>query len=389
MNAVFIKEILDNFRDRRVILNTLILGPLLGPVIFAVMISFMTRQATERMESPLELPVVGVEHAANLIGYLERQGVVIKQAPDDPEHAIRTEAEEVILRIGPDFAEAWLEGRPAPIEIIADQSLRYAGTSISRVRGYLNGYSSQISQLRLQLRGVHPDLTRPMQVKVTDLSTPESRGGMVLAFLPYFIMITVFMGSMHMAIDTTAGERERKSLEPLLINPLPRWQIMAGKLAATTMFALMTLGLGLIAFVYAMGFLPVADMDIALNLDFRVAAWAFVLVAPAALLAAALLTILAAFAKSFREAQSYMGMVILVPMIPSFWILIDPTRTETWMTLVPLLSQNVLILELVRGEPVNLLWIGLSILSTGLAAIALAVVAGTLYNRPKLIFTSG
>jgi hypothetical protein len=176
---------------------------------------------------------------------------------------------------------------------------------------------------------------------------------MVLAFLPYFIMITVFMGSMHMAIDTTAGERERKSLEPLLINPLPRWQIMAGKLAATTSFALMTLGLGLIAFVYAMGFLPVADMDIALNLDLRVAALAFVLVAPAALLAAALLTILAAFAKSFREAQSYMGLVILVPMIPSFWILIDPTRTETWMTLVPLLSQNVLILELVRGEPVN------------------------------------
>jgi len=389
MNAVFFKEMLDNFRDRRVIINTLILGPLMGPVIFAVMISFMTRQATERMEAQLELPVIGAEHAPNLMGYLERQGVIIKAAPDNPEQAIRNEDEEVILRISKDFAEAWVEGRPAPLELIADQSLRYTGTTIARVRGYLNGYSSQIGQLRLQLRGVHPELTRPIQVSVTDLSTPESRGGMILAFLPYFILITVFMGSMHMAIDTTAGERERKSLEPLLINPLPRWQIMAGKLAATTTFALMTLGLGLIAFVYAMSFLPVADMDIALNLDFRVAAWAFLLVAPAALLAAALLTILAAFAKSFREAQSYMGMVILVPMIPSFWILIDPTRTETWMTLVPLLSQNVLILELVRGEPVNLTWVGLSILSTSLAALALAAIAGTLYNRPKLIFTSG
>ncbi|MFU8832163.1 MAG: ABC transporter permease, partial [Wenzhouxiangella sp.] len=287
MNAVFIKEMLDNFRDRRVIINTLILGPLMGPVIFAVMISFMTRQATERMEAQLELPVIGAEHAPNLIGFLERQGVIIKAAPDNPEQAIRTEEEEVILRISADFAEAWVEGRPAPLELIADQSLRYTGTTIARVRGYLNGYSSQVGQLRLQLRGVHPELTRPIQVQVTDLSTPESRGGMILAFLPYFILITVFMGSMHMAIDTTAGERERKSLEPLLINPLPRWQIMAGKLAATTTFALMTLGLGLIAFVYAMGFLPVADMDIALNLDFRVAAWAFLLVAPAALLAAA------------------------------------------------------------------------------------------------------
>lgn len=388
MRAVFIKELLDNFRDRRVMINTLLLGPLMGPVLFAVMISFMTQQATERMEAPLELPVAGAEHAPELIAFLQRQGVIILDAPDDPEQSVRNEEHEVVVRIGPAFGEHWREGRPAPVEIIADQSRRYAGASISRVRGYLSVWSTQISQARLQLRGVHPDVTRPVYATITDLSTPESRGGMLLAFLPYFILITVFMGSMHMAIDTTAGERERKSLEPLLINPLPRWQIMAGKLAATTFFALATLGLGLIAFVYAMGFLPVADMDMALNLDFRVAGWAFLLVAPAALLAAALLTILASFAKSFREAQSYMGLVIIVPMIPSLWMLIDPARAETWMTLVPLLSQNVLILELVRGEPLNLAWVGLSILSTSAVALVLAVIAGTLYSRPKLIFTS-
>jgi sodium transport system permease protein len=389
MIGVIVKELLDNFRDRRVILNTLVLGPLMGPVIFAVLIGFMASQATERAESRLELPVVGTENAPNLVGFLERQGVIIEQAPDDPEEAVLAEQEEVIVRIGSDFADAWEAGEPAPIEIIADTSRRYTSTTISRVRSYLNGYSRQISQLRLQMRGVHPDVTRPINTVVTDLSTPESRGGLVLAFLPYFILITVFMGSMHMAIDTTAGERERKSLEPLLINPLPRWQIMAGKLIATTFFALATLALSLVAFVYAMGFLPVADMDIALNLDLRVAAWVFALCAPAALLAAALLTILASFAKSFREAQSYMGLVVLIPMVPSLWILVDPSKAETWMTLVPLLSQNVLILELVRGEPMNLLWAGLCIASTlGFAAL-FAVVAGTLYNRPKLIFTSG
>lgn len=388
MKSVFFKELLDNFRDRRVIFNTLILGPLLGPVIFAVMISFMTSQATERMESTLELPVVGAEHAPNLIGFLERRGVVIKLPPDDPEAAVLSEQEEVVLRLGPEFDEAWRAGRPAPVELIADQSRRYTGTTINRVRAYLNAYGSQISQLRLQLRGVHPELTRPLNTTVSDLSTPESRGGMVLAFLPYFILITVFMGSMHIAIDTTAGERERKSLEPLLINPLPRWQIMAGKLAATTFFALATLALGLVAFVIAMGYLPVAEMDMALNLDYRVAAWAFLLVSPAALLAAALLTILAAFAKSFREAQSYMGLVMIIPMIPGFWIMINPSRAETWMTLVPLLSQNVLILELVRGEAINFAWFGLSMSTTGLLAIILAAAAGTLYNRPRLIFGS-
>lgn len=389
MITVFIKELLDNFRDRRVILNTLILGPLMGPVLFGVMISFIAKQETERMESALELPVVGAENAPNLIGWLERQGVIIEPPPENPEKAVREEEKEVVLRIPEDYAEAWNAGRPAPVEIIADRSLRYTGTTIARVNNYLSTYNRQIGNLRLQLRGVHPDITRPVDSQVVDLSTPTSRGGQVLAFLPYFILITVFMGSMHMAIDTTAGERERKSLEPLLINPMPRWQIMAGKLGATTFFALATLGLGLIAFVYAMGMLPTADMGIKLNLDFAVAGKAFLVVAPAALMAAALLTILASFAKSFREAQSYMGLIIIVPMVPSLWMLINPAKAEYWMNWVPLLNQNILILQMVRGEAIPASWYGATIASTMILALILAAIAGGLYNRPKLIFTSG
>ncbi|MDX1626680.1 MAG: ABC transporter permease subunit [Wenzhouxiangellaceae bacterium] len=389
MMTVFLKEMLDNFRDRRVILNTLVIGPLMGPVLFGVMISFMTKQTAERLESTLELPVVGAEHAPNFVGWLERRGVEILPAPADPEQSVRDEEHEVVLRIPEGFAAAWEAGRPAPVELIADRSLRYTGTTLGRVRGYISGYNQQIGQVRLQLRGVHPDIMRPVDSQVVDLSTPTSRGGQVLAFLPYFILITVFMGSMHLAVDTTAGERERKSLEPLLINPLPRWRIMSGKLLATTTFALMTLGLGLVAFVYAMGWLPTASMGVQLNLDFEVAAKAFVIVAPAALLAAALLTILASFAKSFREAQSYMGLVILVPMVPSLWLLIDPTKADAWMHWVPLLNQNVLILELVRGDPMGVQAFWATMISTTVLALALAAVAGSLYNRPRLIFTSG
>jgi len=389
MIIVFLKEILDNFRDRRVVINTLLLSPLLGPVLFAVMMTFMSKQVTERMEKPLELPVVGAEHAPNLVGWLERQGVIIQPPPDDPEQAVRDEHSEAVLRIGPDFAEAWNGGRPAPVEIIADRSLRYTGTTISRVNGYLTTYNAQIGNLRLMLRGVHPDLTRPIDSQILDLSTPTSRGGQVLAFLPYFILIAVFVGSMHMAIDTTAGERERKSLEPLLITPVPRWQIMAGKLGATAFFALASLALSLVAFVVSMGMLPTAEMGVKLNLDMAVAARAFVLVAPAALLAAALLIILAAFAKSFREAQSYVGLIVLVPMVPSLWLMIDPTKAQYWMTWVPLLNQNVMIVELVRGSEIAWSWYAATILSTSLLALLLAVIAATLYNRPRLIFTSG
>jgi sodium transport system permease protein len=388
MITVALKEIVDNFRDRRVILSTLLLGPLLGPVLLVVLFNVIERQTTERLEQALSLPVIGAEHAPNLIAFLERQGVEIKAAPDDPQQAIRREEEAIILVISAEFAEAWQAGRPAPVELMVDQSLRYTDTTVSRVRTLLNGYSGQISQLRLQLRGVHPDLVRPIQIGIDDQATPEARGGQMLSFLPYFILIMAFVAGMHMATDTTAGERERRSLEPLLINPLPRWQIMGGKLLATTFFGLVALALGLIAFVFAVDFLPIESLDIVLNLDWRVAGLAFVLTAPAALFAAAFLIILASFAKSFREAQSYMGLAIFVPMLPSVWVMINPTRTETWMSAVPLLSQNVLILELVRGEPINGLWFGLSLLTTTLAALLLAAVAASLYSRPRLIFTS-
>ncbi|MCC5887241.1 MAG: ABC transporter permease [Gammaproteobacteria bacterium] len=389
MMAVFRKELLENLRDRRVVVNTLLLGPLAAPLIFVAIIWFTVQQAIDRAEADLELVVVGAEHAPNLLRWLEQQGVVVKDALDDPEQAIREEQEEVILRIPQDFGAAWSSGRPAVVEVLTDRSRRYAGTSLARVEGLLQGYSRQIGQLRLQLRGVTPDLAQALRVQTVDLSTPESRGGMILAFLPYVVLITVFIGAMHMAIDTTSGERERRSLEPLLINPLPRWQIMGGKLLATTAFALATLGLGLIAFTWALKLLPTAQMDMALNLDWKVALTAFVLVLPVALLASGLLIILAAFAKSFREAQSYLGLVMFIPMIPSFWILINPSRLETWMTWVPLLSQSILILEMVRGETIEAVWMLTSFASTGALALLLAIIAGSLYNRPGLIFGDG
>lgn len=389
MMAVFRKELLENLRDRRVVINTLLLGPLAAPLIFVAIIWFTVQQAIDRAEAELELMVVGGEHAPNLLRWLEQQGVLIKDAVDDPEQAIREEREEVILRIPAEFGTAWRNGQPAVVEVLTDRSRRYAGTSLGRVEGLLQGYSRQIGHLRLQLRGVTPDLAQALRVQTVDLSTPESRGGLILAFLPYVVLITVFIGAMHMAIDTTSGERERRSLEPLLINPLPRWQIMGGKLLATTAFALATLGLGLIAFTWALKLLPTAQMNMALNLDWKVALTAFILVLPVALLASGLLTILAAFAKSFREAQSYIGLVMFIPMIPSFWILINPSRLETWMTWVPLLSQSILILEMVRGETIEAVWMLTSFASTTALALLLAVIAGSLYSRPGLIFGDG
>jgi sodium transport system permease protein len=385
--AVFRKEVRENVRDRRALFNSLLLGPLLFPLLFVGMMWFLESAEQERAEQTLELPVVGAEYAPSLLRFLEQQGTVILPEPEDPEALVRSQETPVVLRILPDYPEQWRKGLPAPVEVIMDPSRQESNTAIRRVRGLLAAYGQQIASLRLQLRGVSPQLAAPVMVKDVDLSTPKSRAILAVIFLPYVLMITAFTGATHLAMDTTAGEKERRSLEPLLINPVPRWQIMTGKMLTTMAFAMASLALTLVSFRIVLPYMPVGAFGMDLTLGVATLAKILFVISPVAILAAALLTLLAAFAKSYREAQSYMGLVILIPMIPSLIFMANPIKAESWMMNLPLFSQNILIGEIIREESVALSWYAMSIASTLVIGLALAVLAANLYNRPRLIFS--
>jgi len=388
LTIVFKKEVRENLRDRRALFNSLLLGPLLFPVLFVGLMWFLESAEQERAEKTLELPVVGAQFAPSLIRFLEQQGAVILPEPENPEAMVRNQEVPVVIRILPEFAENWEQGLPAPIEVISDISRQESRVPIRRVKRLLLGYGRQIGSLRLHLRGVAPQLASPIMLRDIDLSTPKSRAILAIIFLPYVLMITAFTGATHLAMDTTAGEKERKSLEPLLINPVPRWQIMSGKMITTTVFAMASLALTLISFRIVLPLMPVGafGMDLTLGLDTLLKI--LLVVSPVAILAAALLTLLASFAKSYREAQSYMGLVILIPMIPSLIFMANPVKAESWMMNVPLFSQNMLIGEFIRDQSVPLAWYAMSIASTLVIGLALAVIAASIYNRPKLIFGS-
>jgi len=385
--AVFRKEVRENIRDRRALFNSLLLGPLLFPLLFVGLMWFLESAEQERAEQTLELPVVGAQYAPSLIRFLEQEGAVIQAEPQDPEAMVRNQETPVIVRILPEYPQRWAEGLPAPVEVIIDPSRQESNTAIRRVKALLLGYGQRIGALRLQLRGVSPQLASPVMLKDVDLSTPKSRAILAVIFLPYVLMITAFTGATHLAMDTTAGEKERKSLEPLLINPVPRWQIMTGKMVTTTVFAMASLGLTLVSFRIVLPYMPIGAFGMDLTLGLSTLLKILLVVAPVAILAAALLTLLASFAKSYREAQSYMGLVILIPMIPSLIFMANPIRAEAWMMMVPLFSQNILIGEIIREKSVTIAWYGMSVASTLVIGLALAALAATLYNRPRLIFS--
>ncbi|MGD9265707.1 MAG: ABC transporter permease subunit [Lysobacterales bacterium] len=388
LGVVYRKEVRENLRDRRSLFNSVLLGPILFPILFIGLAYFAGTKQQERAEQVLEIPIVGAQHAPNLVMFLEQQGVVIEPPPEDPEASVRSQQEQVIVRIPEAFGEQWRAGKPAVVEVIADPSRRESEIPMRRVRGLLYAYGSQVGQLRLQLRGVSPTIQSAVMVKDVDLSTPKSRGMLVMIMLPYVLMITAFTGGMHLAIDSTAGEKERKSLEPLLINPVPRWQIMLGKMSATATYAFASLALTLLAFRFSFPLLPTGALGVDLSLDVQAMGGILLAVAPVVVLAAALLTTLAALAKTLREAQSYMGLVFLIPMIPSLIFMVNPMKPEAWMMSVPMFSQNILIGEYVRGEAVNGLWLAMSIGSTLLIGLVFVALAATLFSRPRVVFAS-
>ena len=386
--VVFRKEVLENSRERRALSMALLLGPLIGPVMFAIMLGFTIAKQLHDSEATLRLPVAGAERAPNLVLFLKQQGVEILPAPADPEQAIRDQVFPVILRIPVDFGEQWRSGEPAVVELLSDQSRENTRTPYERTRALIQGYISQTGALRLLARGVAPVVAAPAAIAERDLSTPQSRAGILLAVLPYFLVLAVFVGGMYLAIDVTAGERERQSLESLLLNPVSRDQIVVGKLLAISVYAMLSAAISITAFSLCLRFVPTADLGFVLRLPLRAALLIWLIIVPLAPLSAALQTLTAARAKTFREAQSYLQFMMLVPLVPSLMQMINPGKPAAWMYQVPLFNQSVLIGELSRGESVAMAQLALCWGSTLAAALLLSLAAVAAYRRERVAFGS-
>lgn len=391
LRIVFLKECRQNLRDRRSVTNALVWGPLLMPVMFLGQMVVMAQQAREVWESPPSIAVIGAEHAPNLIGFLQREGAQIRPGPDDPARAVLDQDEDAVLVISPRYADQWRLGEPATVELIYDASRRRSDSRQRRVRVMLEQYGRTLGSLRLMARGVDPRVARPIAVEERDVSEGGLSGAMIASFLPFVLMFSAFLGGFYLAVDTTAGERERQSLEPLLANPVARWQIVAGKLAATVAFSLAATVIGIVAFAGCLAAAThYAPLD-AVGLEFSVSWLRWLLLAgllvPVVLLASAAQTLVAAFSKTFREAQTYVQFLMFVPMIPCFIVMFNPVKPSLQDMAIPFWSQTVLIDRVLRGEALDPVLALASVGATALAAALVTAVVVALYRGERMLFS--
>ena len=386
--TVLRKEIRDTLRDRRAVLSSLA-GALFGPALFAVFMNFTVERTIDEGEASIEIPVLNAADAPNLVAYLGQHLIVAQEAAFDSREELRASVRrgetEVGLVIDRQFGASLSEGRAARVWIVSDRGNASAQTSVARVRGALRSYSSLVGVLRLQLRGVDPSVARPLAILNDDVSTPSGRSVLLLGAFTYFLLFACFLGGLHVAVDSTAGERERGSLEPLLTLPVPRGALVAGKFAATAFFMAVSLSIGIAAFAVAVDYLPLAEVSMDADLGLVECAMAFAVLVPVAILGAGLLNAVTAFTKSFKEAQSYSGIAMLLPTLPILLIILNPMQPTIAMMLVPSLSQHLLLTSIVKAESIDPLYFAVSATSTVAIGALFGLLAMWRYRSEKLL----
>ena len=386
--TVFAKEFRENLRERRTVLTALLIGPVLLPALFAGILSLQLERSVAEADRPMTLAVAHSERAPNLLGFLREYAVtVVPVAYDDAQAraAVRAHRYALVLAVSGDFGARLAAGDPAALALYSDSSQPQDSADIGRVRVLIREYGALLARLRVAARGIDPLLLSPLVVQDIDVATPAGRSVLILGTLSYLIVLTTLMGGLYLAIDATAGERERGSLEPLLTVPVRREWLIFGKILAACAYMVLSLALSVAAFAVVLHFIGLERLGMSVNFGPGVALAVAAACLPLIPLGAALMTVVAAFTRTYREAQTWLGLVLLVPTLPLMFAGAMGLRPSAARMLVPSLSQHFLITSLLRGEALPGTWVLLSA-GTSLALGALLIVAaGRLYSRERLL----
>ncbi len=347
--TVFRKELTDALRDRRTLLTVLLSAVVFGPLLL-VLISNLVAGIEKRAEARV-IVVSGIEHAPTLRNYIERQTYTIRSAPADYEQQLRdSRLGDPVLVIGADFEAGLAQGALPVVTLVGSSANQRAQAASGRLMRMLEGFNREQALLRLAVRGVSPAALEAVQLDQRDLADPAARAAQLTAMLPYFVLMAVVYGALNAALDSTAGERERGSLEPLLMNPTSRVALVLGKWGAVASVGM------LIAVLSAFSFLPgqwlIKSPTLAALFQYgpREALRFIVLLMPLAMAVSALLMAVAIRCRTVKEAQANATAVVLGVSLLPLVALFGQQGESPWHLWVPALAQVTLMGRVLKGE---------------------------------------
>lgn len=350
---VFAKELRDALRDRRTLLVVFLTSVLMGPLVLVMMSSLVDR--LERQAGSRELVAVGMDHAPTLRNYVERQAWTVREAPSGWEQRLKdSQLADPVLVVGRDFEQALAHGESPRLQLVYSSANGRAQGGVGRIGGLLQGFSQEQATLRLLTRGVAPGSLAVVQVDEHDIAEPASRAAQLTSMLSYFVMMAVMYGALNAAMDTTAGERERGSLEPLLATPATRGALVAGKWAAVFSVSLLIAVLACLSFLPAQLLLRSESLAAQFHFGAREAAWFVGLLAPLAAAISALMMAIAIRCRTVKEAQANNTVVLLAVSLMPVFTMFNQEGDAAWHLWLPALGQTTLMNRVMRGEPLHL-----------------------------------
>ena len=377
---VFRKEMVDAFRDRKTLMMILLTAVLIGPLML-IALSAIVGQQEEKSERR-EVWVAGLDRAPELHNYLLRQGMKVNEAPADYEAQLRDfRLGESVILIPEDYKEKQSRGESPELRVVFDSANRQSTVLVGRNVGLLSGYSREQGSLEMAMRGVAPAVLEPFRIQERNLASAQSRSSQMTAMVPWMVMMAVLFGGLTVALDTTAGERERASLEPLLTNPISPLSLVLGKWMAASAVAMAIATISVSSFFPAKLLIQSEALQAMFRFGPGEAILFLIMLLPLAAAVSAVLMLAAIYGRTFKEAQSRSTVALLAFQMAPMIAIMDFSGEKPWHLLVPSLAQQTVMLRVLRGDELHLQHLMVpTAVSVVLTVVCLVVLARRLKN---------
>ena len=383
---VFRKELTDALRDRRTWMVVLFSSILAGPISLLLLSKFVA--SVEENVARREVFLAGGAAAPTLANFIQRMGGTVKEAPADFRELVRSgELLNAVVVVPPDFEARLARGESIRLDVVFDDTSSRSQGPARATLGMLRAFSRELGSQRLIARGVGLQLLSPVDVEEINLAAGKSRGAQLLFLVPWLALLGAVVGAISVAIDVTAGERERGSLEPLLMNPVSTPAIVIGKWAVVAACSAAVVVLTLIGFRGAMVFISSESLSALMQFGAAESVLFLAMLLPFAAMIAAVNMFAATYGRSHKEAQTYASyltmLVNFAPVIPLFL----SVRDATWQLFVPAMAQQVVMMRALRGEAVGAVDVLVpAAIAIGITVLALGAQARLLRNE-RIVFS--
>ena len=395
IGVVYRKELTDSLRDRRTVVSMIAVPILLMPLLtigLGVLSAAVMGRAMQEMPAVM---VLGGEDSPRVMAALRSLGDIriLPAAPDYAEQIVNKRVRAAV-EIPRDFDAAIERGEPATVRIYMHAGELRSGFSVTRLQNFFRNFRERTVRQRLEARGLPRTLVEPFRVEEQNVAPPEKVSGAVLGgLIPYFVIVLCLIGAMYPAMDLTAGEKERGTMETILCSPVSRVHLVLGKFLMVLTASLASALLSMISmgatFEAGRGLLQNLEQfdgaTLALQFSFGAMAAVFLMVVPLAVLFSAALLTIALFAKRYKEAQSYLSPLTILVVLPAVVSALPGVELNAGLSLIPVLNVSLVSKEIVAGT-YHWNYIVLIFASSCAYAAAALAVAIHLFQREEVLF---